>query len=209
MSQKQKLFAFLGVRGSGKDYRISLLKQQYSNLQVLNFKDPLVEMCQKIHGTNIQHYEDFKQSVLGCIDVEKSKKLLEIEPNLVTGRILLQRLGTEVLREYDPDIWTSLFIAKALDILKENKPIACGDLRFPNELEALCALRLYNVDVQFTFCDYKSFRYCDNDPHISERMAQMFKIFKKDVKNGEVLEYNIISDFIKYLEKNYESFRNR
>jgi len=56
-------------------------------------------------------------------------------PDKISGRILLQRVGTECFRKMWPDIW----VTHLLDAIKEQGPYLCviDDVRFPNEAIAI------------------------------------------------------------------------
>lgn len=51
------------------------------------------------------------------------------------GRRLLQRIGTDVGREYDPDIWVKLLLEEIHSFMFPPDFVIIDDARFPNELE--------------------------------------------------------------------------
>ena len=53
-----------------------------------------------------------------------------------TGRGLLQRLGTEVVREKDPDLWVNVMIQTVFALRDEFDVFILDDARFPNEITA-------------------------------------------------------------------------
>lgn len=188
---KPKIYAFIGVIGSGKDYRMSKLQ----NVTVVNFKDPLVSVCNIVAGVN-QEYEDFKYNVLGITSREDTDKLLKEHPGLITGRVFMQRFATEGLRSLFPNIWVELFLKR---ISETEGNIACGDLRFPNELMAIIQL-CDRYEIIVTFCDYNSFRYDNKLSHESEYMAQQFKIFFPKSKDGDIISIRDLSRFCYYMQ---------
>lgn len=111
-----KIIAFAGCAGSGKSTAAQYLNQLKAPLAcVLSFADPIKTMAEKEFGWN----------------GEKDDR----------GRMLLQRLGTECGRMYNPNIW----VQRLDDKIKEIELWACNveaariyiidDLRFSNEAE--------------------------------------------------------------------------
>ncbi len=94
-----------GYAGSGKDAVADVLCSEFGFVRC-SFAGPLKRIAREQFGW----------------DGEKDDR----------GRRLLQVLGTEAGREYDPDIWVK-------HLLKEVAPSGCvvTDCRFPNELDAL------------------------------------------------------------------------
>ena len=192
--------AFIGVKGSGKDHR----KQQLvaAGAVGLDFKDALLDMASDLAGFDVREsYDYFKETVVGMTapgtPLHKSmqrqpahwltKEILADYPEIMTGRRLLQRLGTDVMRKRNPDYWANLFIERAIVLANEGKDIVCADCRFPNEMETLEAIaETTNTPIKFVFCDYRSPRYDANDPHESEAMAQAY--LRLGCKDGDILE---------------------
>jgi hypothetical protein len=179
--------AFIGVIGAGKDYRANRLC--YGGAVVrLDFKDALLDMASDLVGYDVREdYEWFKASVVGV----RRPKTLENKvvewmrgvPEALTGRGLLQRLGTDVMRKRDPDYWTRQWSQRARWIL-QRRSIAVADCRFDNEV---AAIRKLDPEARFIFCNYtKSKRYDPANPHESEKMAQ--RLLALGAKDGEQLE---------------------
>lgn len=188
------IYGMIGVAGSGKGHR--QLELVAKGAVALDFKDALIEMCEDILGFPIKdHYEFFKQVVVGmsyppppggwtpeAMAVTKaiSDGLLISYPHLITGRVLLQRVGTEVQRKRNPHYWCDAWEKKALDILASGKDVVCSDCRFSNEMDTIRKLGLRYVGknvgdtYRFIFCDYKSERYNATMNHESEKMAQEY-----------------------------------
>lgn len=194
----QEIVCFVGVIGSGKDYR----KQQLvaKGYAPLDFKDALIDMVIDLVGFDIRPvYEDFKASVIGTVTPDMgpwrrktgvivSRILLFFFPQLMTGRKVLLRLGTEVMRKRDKDYWLTMFTISAGKLLKEGKSIACADCRFPNEVAGVIMLgHILRVKTRFVFCDYHSFRYNKYVQHESEKLAQ--ELVSKGVSDGQELMF--------------------
>ena len=52
------------------------------------------------------------------------------------GRALLQRLGTDIIREKDPDFWVHVMIQTVHALRDEFDVVIIDDVRFPNEITA-------------------------------------------------------------------------
>ena len=66
------------------------------------------------------------------------------------GRRLLQVLGTEAGRAYNPNIWTEKWVEKVADWARLRGPLSLAiadDLRFDNEAEALWSLKFAKASV--------------------------------------------------------------
>lgn len=187
--------AYIGVMGSGKNFRADLLiKKGYVTL---DFKDALILMCEDLLGYTIRdNYEDFKSTVVGLGPPDRmvnaarmsvrneSKRILTWFPKAMTGRILLQRLGTEVMRRRDPDYWVKAWQDRARELIANAKDIVCADCRFENEMRAIRHVAtVTHVPHQFIFCDYHSQRYDARQTHDSEKLAQYY--LSKGYKDGD------------------------
>ena len=56
------------------------------------------------------------------------------------GRRLLQVLGTDAGRAYNPDLWVNLWAREAADILAQGHLVLVDDVRFQNEVDAVVGL---------------------------------------------------------------------
>lgn len=177
--------AFIGVMGSGKDYQANMLVDK--GAVMLNFKDALLDMTEDLMGFSVRgDYELFKESLLGFTYPGTNhshwyapKMTRDVKvwfPNAMTGRDLLQRLGTDVIRKRDPDYWVKEFTKRANELMELGKDIVCSDCRFHNEVETIMRLgtRTSSRQYKFIFCNHKSDRYKANVQHESEFMAQTF-----------------------------------
>ena len=187
-----KIVAFIGVIGSGKDYQANLLvKKGYSRI---DFKDALLDMASDLAGYDVRYdYDWFKEHIVGVKRsinplmtahyIADDKRVQTNHPEVLTGRRLLQRLGTEVMRKRDPDYWATAWAKKACSALHEKKSVTCADCRFPNEVKAIRTFAELGFEARFIFCDYKSSRYNPSSEHESECMAQA--ILRSGVADGQ------------------------
>jgi len=186
-----KIVAHVGVIGSGKNYKSEkLIKEQ--GFAGIDFKDALLDHVSDLVGYDVREdYEYFKDAIAGVrkhgnpyyqtiVVREAAKDLIAACPGVMTGRMLLQRMGTEVMRKRNPQYWIDQFFAKVTALPMTTPGVACSDCRFPNELTALLM-----VNTHVVFCDYRSARYDAKSPHSSEWMAQAF--LKIGLKDGDVI----------------------
>lgn len=186
------VFGYVGVKGSGKTYRRDLAMQAYAYAVALDFKSELIDMCGDLLGFPVPkteaEYERFKETIVGfSIDGDgfnDSAAMLAKYPNAMTGRKLLQRMGTDVVRKRAPDYWVDALLAKAKGCLAADTSVFCADVRFRNEVQALHALEGI-APVTFIFCDYHSPRYCAHDKHPSEELAQV--LLGMGLKDGDTI----------------------
>lgn len=191
MPMSPKLYGFVGVIGSGKNYQQERLVKE--GWVAIDFKDELIDMCSDLVGYDIrQDYDTFKRYIIGFDKAHSALEkpltdrqyedfntgCLEGSPLAMTGRRLLQRMGTEVMRKRDPDYWVNAWRKKVDAALRDGKNVAVADVRFQNEAEAIKGFEFQSyapIDAKIIFCDYRSERYDDKSTHESEKMAQEFK----------------------------------
>lgn len=111
---KLKIIGFCGSAGAGKTECAKALQKRYKRATVLSFADPIKAMAVKEFGW----------------DGNKDDK----------GRILLQRLGTECGRAYNPELWVERLAQKIEEIEAWKNPrvdrlYVIDDVRFSNEAE--------------------------------------------------------------------------
>ena len=105
------ILAFCGPIGSGKDEAATVAGE--FGYDKIGFADHLKEVCKFITG----HDYTLRET-----------KDSEVFPG-VTGRRVLEVIGTEAMRTLNPNFW--------IDKVLEKKDIAICDVRFPNEVEAI------------------------------------------------------------------------
>jgi len=146
MTTQPRLIALTGAKGVGKSTYAEFLAGE--NGTVLSFATPIKHMLKAIVGN---------EYVFG------NKKNEETHLG-VTGRVLLQTLGTEWGREtIDQDIWVKCMKHILTDAMfAEYSPVVIDDLRFENEAKMI---REFNGEIWHI--DRKNFTP-SNDNHISE-----------------------------------------
>jgi hypothetical protein len=196
--ENKMLIALIGGKGSGKTFQRDKLVTQ--GFCPLDFKDALLDMAEDLVGFSIrENYEQFKENIVGLTaPVERiallqhgaparmSAEVLRRFPAAMTGRVLLQCLGTEVMRSRDANYWADQYEQQAIKVLNAGMDVVTADYRFRNEIAAVeRAAKKSGSACKFIFCDYRSPRYDATDPHESEKMAQEF--LKLGYKDGDVL----------------------
>jgi len=116
-----------GKKGSGKDLLFDELNKLFiedglTSLKKLKFAEPIKQMCSILSEQPLENF----------YDREKYKEPSGI--NDWNNRELMQKIGTEIFRNFDNDFWVNLCDTK---IEKTEKYVAITDLRFKNELELL------------------------------------------------------------------------
>lgn len=143
---KPRLIALCGYKGVGKSTYAKFLAGE--NGVVLSFATPIKQMLRTLVG---------HEYVFGS----KKNEMTHLG---VTGRVLLQTLGTEWGREIiDQDIWVKAMKHALTDCMfDEYHPVVIDDLRFENE-----AKMVRELGGEVWEIDRKNFTPA-NDNHISE-----------------------------------------
>lgn len=196
-----RVIAFLGFQGSGKDFQCSkLIKQGFRKVA---FADPLRKLACKVVGLD---YED----TMSKYDELKKTELI----NGYTFRNILEQLG-EGVREIDPSFWIKAVIN---DIRGSIKNVCISDMRYPNEfLEIHDYCKEHKIEFHAYLCDYHSDRYDANNPHSSAQLANYLVniLHKKDMEEIDYLtiaEYsgmNIAEELRRKLEERVGNLRGR
>lgn len=195
-----EVVAFLGVIGSGKDYRAQQYLEAHPDAMRIDFKDALVEMASDLVGYDVRgEYDWFKSAIIGFRKPSNAlsegfarhemDELKRRHPHLLTGRDILQRLGTDVMRARQPDWWAREWKHRAFEALGNARSVVVADCRFENEVLTIRDLaQLCIVDASFVFCDYRSPRYDADSPHESERLARA--LVRLGLHDGATIGYD-------------------
>lgn len=124
-----KLIAFSGYKGSGKTTAAKELVEE-REFERLRFAGPMKEMITILLERLGYDEEEVEKRVDGPMKNT-------VVPDLgVTTRHMLQTLGTEWGREHiAKDIWPSITLAQAQNLMAEGQDVVIDDCRFPNEAE--------------------------------------------------------------------------
>jgi len=154
------IISIAGKARAGKDTCANLLVKKFG-FKKMNLADPLKTICSKSFDLpiNVFYDDDLKdknfdaplritsQHVYNIInnltergfEIDSQKELAFFNAcvgrDIVSPRVLLQFIGTDVCREIvSPDIWLKVFID---DCNSTDGNIVCADARFPNERDAI------------------------------------------------------------------------
>ena len=169
---------FIGVIGSGKDHNANILAAK-GHARV-DFKNELVRMCSDIAGYDVSlDYDWFKEMPVGVMRPGNQlmeafvrhewSEIMRRHPEIITGRKLLTRVGTEAIRKRHPRYWIDQFKEESMSHLSAGGSVTCADCRFFNEVSTIFALPFWK---EFVFCDFRSERYNPKLDHASEKLAQ-------------------------------------
>lgn len=169
--------AYIGVIGSGKDY-----KCKHECTHKVSFADELRKDVWKILGWEPKTDEEY--------DYFKVTQYYTPSGNF-TGREILQNYGSLMKELHGEAYWALRSIERLKSIYRQDKNCVIGisDCRHSSEIHFLIDRYLHSdIKVEFLHCDYKSDRYNAVDPHHSEHLAQQFA--------GKVYESKEFNDLI-------------
>ena len=193
-----QVVAFCGVKGSGKDFQASKLQAQ--GHVWIDFKHELQDMVSDIIGYDCREsYEWFKEFPVGMrrpenelmanFVVQDARELMRKYPEIMTGRRLLQRVGTEAIRKRHPNYWAEAWYNRAMKAIRDGMSVTVADCRFENEVRFI---RKTSIETKFIFCDYRSYRYDAADKHESEVMAQA--LLRAGLSDGQEISHQHFTD---------------
>jgi hypothetical protein len=180
---KINIWAYIGVIGSGKNFRGEQKFAESPNDSLfVNFSDGVRHYTWKALGwkpRTMEEYDKFKQMEIALLGTDHKLK----------GREMLQHIGTDVMRDYDPDVWAKFWdrtITSELQNRLISNFISC-DLRYLNEVKTIFEFEKI-AKINIIFCDYHSERYEIND-HESEKLANDLRTSEFFVDGQDITEY--------------------
>lgn len=139
------VIGLVGPARSGKDTFADILVRDHGfakvafadELRVAASKlDPIVGLRRSIRfsyeSTEDDYWIRYNEAI--CTDGYEAAK--DKYPEL---RRVLQQLGTEVIRDQDPEFWIRACL-KTIDTLRRDQPVVVTDCRFHNELDAIMGI---------------------------------------------------------------------
>lgn len=124
------LLIVTGLAGSGKDTFANVV-HDFADCHSLKFSAPLKDLACTLWGWDRRRIEE--------LDYKEAKLPVPIG-DWTTRREVLQKLGTEVFRDIDPDVWVDAALRNATFSHSYNPELEgfiSTDCRFPNEYEGL------------------------------------------------------------------------
>ncbi|MCG3175436.1 MAG: hypothetical protein MOGMAGMI_00365 [Candidatus Omnitrophica bacterium] len=218
-----KVLGFIGKKSSGKNTAFDLLKGRNIPLQEFSFAGKLKKVCSHVFNIPLEYFlneslkeqeldigVDINQAILAelalsygipfseikyKLGVEHTDKFVINKAPLKTPRQILQFVGTDVLRKYDPLI----HIKALLDTLPANEIIGVTDIRFPNEFTFL--LNTYGKDFIPIYMERPT---GSKDIHSSETSFETLKEYSLVIhNNGTIrqLEEELVERILPFLKK--------
>jgi len=158
-----RLIGLVGAKGSGKSTAAKLLNAQ-CNYHTMSMATPIRNMLLSLGITPRQLHED-KEEIIPAFGM--------------TGRHMLQTLGTEWGRKIDPDIWVK---AMKLEINASPWDICIDDVRFDNEADMI-----HWFGGQLVYIKRSSVE-TQEDEHESERYYKELPYDSVVVNNGNIAD---------------------
>ncbi len=168
-----------GDAGSGKDFSADLVENyintEFKELKVkrLSFGDVLKEICFDITNKFVpSRYLPSDYSIDYYYDPEKKNEVLS-DVNMNTPRHIMQYIGTDIIRKYQPDFFARALARKIKEDEDNNVVYLIADLRFPNEYEAVNEIcETYTIRV---YRENNNRLKGEEKRHISENSLKEFK----------------------------------
>lgn len=156
MSRKLKeplIFGMCGLAGSGKDTAANYIEQHY---QALGLKTARIKFATALKDIASILFSLDRQKLEGMTPEDREWREQPLEDwskrlgHEVTPRILLQELGTDVLRtHFHQNIWVDCLAMKIQSPEYEDVDVfVITDCRFPNELQWLADTGAYMFEVR-------------------------------------------------------------
>lgn len=203
-----EIYAFVGVIGSGKSYRLEQMKKEYSGdgqvVITADFSDGIRDLTRQLFGysanfgdVNSQEYRDWKENV-ACVTVHNG-----VVMNSFTGRDILRNVGEFTKCVAGQDVWAryttqSLYSRISYQLFRSDLcvwgvRVLIGSVRFKCEARSIFELfrnvtanmsSFVNTSLHFIFCDYHSPSYDATSSHVSEALAQAV-LDTEEYKDGD------------------------
>lgn len=167
---------FTGKMGSGKTTLAQYLSKEYG-LTVVSFANPLKQVVQQLYDLSDDQLYGGSKNI--------------VDPRYgVSPRYLLQQIGTNVFRQWDPDFWVKVFERKYSNF--EN--FVLDDIRFDNEADTIRKMGGIIIKVV-------SHKMSINSAHESERGIKNYdyKIYNDSDKDAL---FNALQELLHYIQSN-------
>lgn len=169
-----EIWAFIGVNGSGKDFRANQKLQELPNAKLFDFSDGVRDFTFSFLGwwpENKEEYEEFKNkinTITFCKDTINYK-----------GRNFLDNIGKR-MRNFDPNFWAKYTEDMAHEAHSNGiKSFVFNSVRYEEEIQAIKNFIEYSnfrddLNINFIFCDFHSEKY-DDSPKGYQLLALKFR----------------------------------
>lgn len=172
--KNMKILAISGKARHGKDYTASIIKEYLGehdkSVLTIHYADLLKYLC-----TSLFNWDGKKDE---------------------NGRHILQYVGTEVVRQKDPDFWVE-FVVKILKLFEGQWDyVIIPDCRFPNEIELLKANFNDVVSLRVNRFGFESDLTKETKNHISETALDNYEFDEYLVNDGTELYTEIVKFYV-------------
>ena len=149
-----KIIALTGPKGSGKDTVARMIAEQYDNVSMIAFADPIKKVINdlfELDPKNNDQYDAFKRTHL-------SYQLPGFFSHTIIGRTLVREIGM-LMRGYDEDQFNE-YVVDRINSEEANIYIVT-DVRFENEFQLMRDMGAKIIQITHPDCNY--------DGHVTER----------------------------------------
>lgn len=188
MKLNGKVYAYVGVIGSGKSYQANkkVIEARRRGVPVImsDFSDGIRDTCLRLFGHN-----EVSMDITSCAYLKWKNTFQRYTIPIgqsactspISGRDLLKNIGEGMKEFAGEDVWARWSyndVLRRFDPLSDEAKACCdvifGSVRFPAEAKAVIfAATNMKKDVHFIFCDYHSESYQLTN-HVSEKFARSF-----------------------------------
>lgn len=199
---KNNIIGLAGKMNSGKGALAKWLNETYGYV-ILESADKLKETCTDILGLDsvdtLNRLKKSNQKIGMYFNDELCERFSDafgvdksfvddvfLSTDVQNVRELLQKMGTDVLRKYNPDWHINHLCLKIIENIRNEQPVVIGDVRFPNEkarIEGLGGV-VYYID-----------RDTEEGEHISEHSLSPSDFSKDNVIHNDGTIEELIEGF--------------
>lgn len=213
MENKYRIIGFAGRARSGKSTLAKVLKEEQGAV-VITIASYLKGLCcdildvtpkeldeMKVNGTEIELKADAIEKIAQATNINNTMiaNVLSSYP-IHNVRQMLQIIGTEVIRKYNPN-WHINKMKAEIESYPQDKLIVIDDVRFPNEREAI---ESYDNSIVLFIMNPRKIDNVSN--HESERSLFWYNFDRKRVIINYTNIYKLIAEFLDMQANNFEDF---
>ena len=213
MEKKYRIIGFAGRARSGKSTLAKVLKEVQGAV-VITIASYLKGLCcdildvtpkeldeMKVNGTEIELKADAIEKIAQETNINNTMiaNVLSSYP-INNVRQMLQIIGTEVIRKYNPN-WHINKMKAEIESYPQDQLIVIDDVRFPNEREAI---ESYANSIVLFIMNPRKIDNVSN--HESERSLFWYNFDRKRVIINYTNIYKFVAEFLDMQENNFEDF---
>ena len=204
------IIGITGKKFSGKDTIANFIKDYFNEINekyvILHFADFLKECASNVFNINIDTFNDptlkelnfsnpiYIDDKIEQLNVFLNLKLNEHQLSATNPRQLLQFIGTEYVKEIQPNYWLDV-VFKKINSLTDIQGVIIPDVRFIEESKAI-------IDNKGTVIKVKRSSNVQNDIHTSETQKIPYNMVMQNDGTIEVLKTTVKNMCTFYFIKN-------